>query len=168
LPPAQDFRQLGPELFVLLDQPVELSLDLVKEGVNLFLVVARPEPSRTELLIFRTSAGVSGISSPRRTWTVFLTTVPRIKGAARTTSRRIRITMKQNHEAEVPGATMPSRKGRDEAAQELQGRICNREDNPQLSPAVCLNGRQSRAKTLHPAEDHPADQDHKVDRQPRK
>src|SRR5271157_199645 len=48
---AQDFRQLGPELFVLLDQPVELSLDLVKEGINLFVVVAGPEPGRTELLI---------------------------------------------------------------------------------------------------------------------
>src|SRR5208337_3432797 len=48
---AQDFRQLGPELFVLLDQPVELGLDLVEEGVNLFLVVAWPEPGRTELLV---------------------------------------------------------------------------------------------------------------------
>jgi len=52
LPPAaQDLGQLGPELFVLLDQPVKLSLNLVKEGVDLFLVVAGPEPGRTELLV---------------------------------------------------------------------------------------------------------------------
>src|SRR6185437_16611537 len=48
---AQDLGQLGPELFVLLDQPVQLSLNLVEEGVNLFLVVAGPEPGRTELLV---------------------------------------------------------------------------------------------------------------------
>src|ERR1700733_13746475 len=52
LPPAtQDLGQLGPELFVLLDQPVKLSLNLVEEGVNFFLVVAGPEPGRTELLV---------------------------------------------------------------------------------------------------------------------
>src|SRR6202000_907736 len=48
---AQAFGQLRPELFVLLDQPVELSLDLVEEGGDLFPVVAGPEPGGTELLI---------------------------------------------------------------------------------------------------------------------
>ena len=48
---AQAFRQLGPELLVLLDQPAEIGLDLVKEGVNLSLVIAWPEPGRTELLV---------------------------------------------------------------------------------------------------------------------
>jgi len=48
---TQDLRQLGPELLILLDQTVELSLDLVEEGIDLFLVVAGPEPGRTELLV---------------------------------------------------------------------------------------------------------------------
>src|ERR1700761_6148379 len=52
LPSApQDLGQLGPGFFVLLDQPVKFSLNLVEEGVNLFLVVAGPEPGRTELLV---------------------------------------------------------------------------------------------------------------------
>src|SRR5262249_891103 len=48
---AQHLSQLRPELLVLLDQPVELRFDLIEEGVDLFLVVARPEPRRAELLV---------------------------------------------------------------------------------------------------------------------
>src|ERR1700761_7198678 len=48
---TQDLGQLGPEFFVLLDQPVKFSLNLVEEGIDLFLVVAGPEPGRTELLV---------------------------------------------------------------------------------------------------------------------
>ena len=47
----QHFGQLGPQLLVLLDQPVELGLDLIEEGIDFFLVVARPEPGRAELLV---------------------------------------------------------------------------------------------------------------------
>src|ERR1700722_3541905 len=48
---AHELSQLGPELLVLLQEPVKLGLDLVEEGVNLFLVVAGPEPGGTELLV---------------------------------------------------------------------------------------------------------------------
>jgi hypothetical protein len=48
---AQALSQLRPEFLVLLDQPVQLDLDLIEEGVDLFLVVAGPEPGSTELLV---------------------------------------------------------------------------------------------------------------------
>src|SRR6266851_1926787 len=76
--------------------------------------------------LFRTSAGVSGISSPRRTWTVFLTTVPESK-ARHSHLQQDQYHDEQNHEAEIQGYhTEPE--GRDEAAQEFQGRVCDRED----------------------------------------
>jgi hypothetical protein len=34
--------ELGPELLVLLDEPVELRLDLIEESVDLLFVVSRP------------------------------------------------------------------------------------------------------------------------------
>ena len=51
LPPAQHLGELGPELFVLLDQPVEFRFDLVEEGIHFLFVVAGPEPGRAELLV---------------------------------------------------------------------------------------------------------------------
>jgi hypothetical protein len=48
---AQHLGQLGPELLVLLEEPVELRLYLIEEGIYFFLVVAGPEPRRAELLV---------------------------------------------------------------------------------------------------------------------
>src|SRR5690349_22497073 len=112
--------------------------------------------------LFRTSAGVSGISSPRRTWTVFLTTVPESK-ARHDHFQQDQNHDEQNHEAEVHGHhTDPE--SRYEAAQQFQRRICDREDT--LGDHQQYAGRTPVAgENLNPAEDHPADQYHEVDRQ---
>ncbi len=48
---AQALRQLAAQFLVLLDQTIEFGFDLVEEGVDLFFVVSRPQPGRTELFI---------------------------------------------------------------------------------------------------------------------
>src|ERR1700733_14527428 len=88
-----------------------------------------PEPGLSLVVLnclFRTSAGVSGISSPRRTWTVFLTTVPESK-VRHDHFKQDQNHDKQNHETEVHcHHAQPERWY--EAAEELQWWICNRED----------------------------------------
>jgi hypothetical protein len=93
---------------------------------------------------------------------VFLTTVPESK-ARHDQIKQDQNHDEQNHEAEVKGYhTEP--KGRDEATEQPQWRICNREDtlgyHQQYARRTPIAG-----ENLYPAEDHPADQDHQVDHQ---
>jgi hypothetical protein len=56
--------ELRAQLVVLLDQPGELALDLVEEGVDLLLVVPRFPIGGFLNATLWTSAGVSGIETP--------------------------------------------------------------------------------------------------------
>src|SRR5215467_8123487 len=109
--------------------------------------------------LFRTSAGVSGISSPRRAWVCPLwdrTGSEQLYGVDQEKNNE-----EQQHEAEVQGhATEPEH--RDEPAQKLQRRIGGGVDR--------LRGHQHRpprmpiaGESLYPAENQPPDQEQQVD-----
>src|SRR5205823_756797 len=108
--------------------------------------------------LFRTSAGVSGISSPRRTWVCSLwdrTGSEQLYGVDQEKNNE-----EQQHEAEVQGNTTEPEHG-DEPTQELQGRVGSGVDG--------LRGHQHRASRspvagegLNPAEDQPPEQEQQV------
>src|ERR1039458_9770459 len=48
---TQALGKLRPQFLILLKEPLQLGLHLVEEGVDLFLVVAGPQPGGSELLV---------------------------------------------------------------------------------------------------------------------
>src|SRR5215831_10920433 len=108
--------------------------------------------------LFRTSAGVSGISSPRRAWCVPLwdrTGSEQLYGVDQEKNNE-----EQQHEAEVEGNTADPEHG-DEPAQELQRRIGGRIDgfrrHQDRAPRLPVAG-----KRLYPAENQPPEQEEQI------
>src|SRR5215475_2522828 len=109
--------------------------------------------------LFRTSAGVSGISSPRRAWVCPLwdrTGSEQLYGVDQEKNNE-----EQQHEAEVEGNTADPEHG-DEPAQELQRRIGGRIDgfrrHQDHAPRLPIAG-----KRLYPAENQPPEQEEQVE-----
>src|SRR5215471_991720 len=109
--------------------------------------------------LFRTSAGVSGISSPRRAWVCPLwdrTGSEQLNGVDQEKNNE-----EQQHEAEVEGNAADAEHG-DEPAQELQWRIGGRVDGFRRH-----QHRAARApvagKRLYPAKDQPPEQQQEVE-----
>src|SRR5215475_12429349 len=109
--------------------------------------------------LFRTSAGVSGISSPRRSWVCSQwdrTGSEQLYGLDQEKNNK-----EQQHEAEVEGHTAEPQHG-DEPAQELQGRVGGGvhglSDDQHRPPRAPVAG-----KRLYPAEDQPPDQEQQVE-----
>src|SRR5262252_2831809 len=109
--------------------------------------------------LFRTSAGVSGISSPRRAWVCPLwdrTGSEQLYGVDQEKNNE-----EQQHEAEVEGNAADPEHG-DEPAQELQRRIGGRIDgfrrHQHHAPRLPVAG-----KRLYPAENQPPEQEEQVE-----
>src|SRR5262249_50345318 len=108
--------------------------------------------------LFRTSAGVSGISSPRRSWVCSQwdrTGSEQLYGLDQEKNNK-----EQQHEAEVEGHAAEPQHG-DEPAQELQGRVGSGvdglRDDQHRPPRAPVAG-----KRLYPAENQPPDQEQQV------
>src|SRR5499426_3999638 len=108
--------------------------------------------------LFRTSAGVSGISSPRRSWVCSQwdrTGSEQLYGLDQEKNNK-----EQQHKAEVEGHTPEPQHG-DEPAQELQGRVGGGvhglRDDQHRPPRAPVAG-----KRLYPAENQPPDQEQQV------
>src|SRR5262249_16440011 len=111
--------------------------------------------------LFRTSAGVSGISSPRRAWVCPLwdrTGSEQLYGVDQEKNNE-----EQQHEAEVEGNTADPKNG-DERAEELQRRIGGRIDgfrrHQDRAPRLPVAG-----KRLYPAENQPPEQEEQIEPQ---
>src|SRR6266536_2139708 len=108
--------------------------------------------------LFRTSAGVSGISSPRRTWVCSLwdrTGSEQLYGVDQEKNNE-----EQQHEAEVQGNTTEPEHG-DEPTQELQGRIGSGVDGLR-GHQHCTSRTPVAGERLNPAEDQPPEQEQQV------